>query len=96
AAATDLNGIIGLVPIKKRAHAGSEEFEAQDAEDAKMEEKLAADLKQGKVDGGERMIRSCVAGFLSGLDLSLSVWPLVWSVSSVDILTPFNESTFSL
>ncbi|KAG8775895.1 hypothetical protein FRC12_001214 [Ceratobasidium sp. 428] len=65
-AATVLDSITKLIPIKKRALAGPEEFAAQDAEDAKLEDKLIADLKQGKVAGGKRVIRSRIAGSLSG------------------------------
>ncbi|KAG9087762.1 hypothetical protein FRC07_012747, partial [Ceratobasidium sp. 392] len=68
AAATVLDGITKLIPIpiKKRALAGPEEFAAQDAEDANIEEKLIGDLKNGIVAGGKRMINSRVAGSLSG------------------------------
>ncbi|KAG8756672.1 hypothetical protein FRC12_010490 [Ceratobasidium sp. 428] len=66
AAATVLNTATKLVPIKKRALAGPEAFAAQDAEDAKLEDKLIADLKQGKFGQGKRVIRSRIAGSLSG------------------------------
>ncbi|KAG9121261.1 hypothetical protein FRC07_002859, partial [Ceratobasidium sp. 392] len=77
AAATVLDGITKLIPIpiKKRALAGPEEFAAQDAQDANIEERLIADLKNGKAAGGKRMINSRVAGSLSGQSIDLSLRP---------------------
>ncbi|KAG9088722.1 hypothetical protein FS749_001944 [Ceratobasidium sp. UAMH 11750] len=64
AAATVLNAATKLIGV--RGLAGPEEFAAQDAEDAKVEAKLIADLQNGKVGEGKRVIRSRIAGSLSG------------------------------
>ncbi|KAG9083386.1 hypothetical protein FS749_006067 [Ceratobasidium sp. UAMH 11750] len=63
-AATVLNTATKL--IGARGLAGPEEFAAQDAEDAKVEAKLIADLQNGKVGERKRVIRSRIAGSLSG------------------------------
>ncbi|KAG8735416.1 hypothetical protein FRC10_010621 [Ceratobasidium sp. 414] len=70
-AATVLHGLTKLVgarayPVDRRALAGPKEFAAQDAEDAKLEVKLIADLQKGKVGEEKRVIRSRIAGSLSG------------------------------